>query len=251
MTLTGHFFTKQSSWDDATRTSIYPAYVAACDVAGFDIYPIFGSNYPSHLHHVAEAVEELVALAGPRPVFAWIETNKGSRWVSPEKQLDVLPMHTRAEVWMAIIRGATAIGYFTHTWVPSYKQFAPEGEMVVELNRLDRQLTRLAPAILADPAHVEIEMSIASGLPCHFKATEHDGHLYIFAQNIHVDDNKDALGQGEQINPRGGKATFVVHGLRAGTEVEVVDEARTVTAGDGQFTDDFGPLAEHVYRLKL
>ena len=39
-------------------------------------------------------------------------------------------------------------------------------------------------------------------------------------------------------------------GLKAGEKIEVVDENRTIGAEAGQFGDDFGPLAEHVYRIK-
>ena len=40
-------------------------------------------------------------------------------------------------------------------------------------------------------------------------------------------------------------------GLKAGTKIEVVDENRSITAGAGRFSDDFAPLREHVYKLKL
>lgn len=250
VTFTASFMSTGGSYDQATREALYPEYMKSCDVAGFDYYPVFGENYPSRLDRVAQGVSDLVQLAGPRPVYAWIEANTGSQWVTPSRQVPLRPAYVRAEVWMAIIRGATAIGYFTHRWKPDYKQFAPEGEMVTELKRLDDRLTRLAPPILADAAQIAVAMQIEGGLPCHFKATQYDGSLYIFAQNIHADDSKDKLGQGEDIHPRGGKATFGVQGLKAGTAVEVVDEGRTITAADGSFRDDFGPLAEHIYRIK-
>ena len=231
---------------------IAPEYVKGSDVAGFDIYPIFGSGYPSRLNWVADATEELVRIAGPqRPIYAWIETNKGSRWMTYSKQLDVEPKHTRCETWMAIIRGATAIGYFTHRWQPDYKQFAPEEEMVAELKRLNGQITRLAPAILATPAKPRIEMTLDGRLPCHFKATDCDGALYIFAQNIDLGPEPESKGQFEQITPRAGKATITVEGLKAGASIEVIDEHRIISAGDGKFTDDFAPLVEHIYRLEL
>jgi hypothetical protein len=256
VTLCASFMKNDQTFDEALKARIYPAYVKLCDVVGFDIYPIFGTNYPSQLDYVAEGVGDLVALAGPRPVYAWIETNTGSQWITPSRQVPLKPMHTRAEVWMAIVRGATAIGYFTHKWrdpdgKDHYMQFAPEGEMVVELKRLDEQLTRLAPAILADPAKARISMTLGDKLACHFKATQHEGALYIFAQNIDLGANKDTLRQGEDITPRGGKAVISVEGLKAGTAVEVVDEARTITAEDGKFSDEFAPLAEHIYRIKL
>jgi hypothetical protein len=251
LTSTGAFFEANTRYDLATRQRLYPEFMKACDVAGFDIYPIYGSSFPSRMNHVADATEELVRLAGRRPVYAWIETNKGSRWMTYERQLDVEPKHTRCETWMAIIRGATAIGYFTHRWRPDYKQFAPTDEMVAEMKRLNDQITRLAPAILAAPATAEIEMTLGDGLPCHLKATEHEGALYIFAENIDLGPEPEKKRQFEQIVPRAGKAVITVQGLTAGTRIEVVDEARTITADDGRFTDDFPPLREHIYRIVM
>lgn len=238
VTFTAYFMREfEGKYDRATKARLYPEYVESCDVAGYDVYPIFGWNKPEWMYRVADGVSELRAIAGPkRPVYAWIETNKGSRWVTPEKQLDVTPQNTRAEVWMAMIRGATAIGYFTHRWVPDYKQFAPEGGMVRELKRLNDQLTRLAPAILAIPAKTRIEMTLSDNLSCHFKATTLNGALFIFAQNV-------------DMQRRAGKATIRVEGLKAGTKIEVMDENRSLIAEDGKFTDEFAPLAEHIYKL--
>ena len=49
--------------------------------------------------------------------------------------------------------------------------------------------------------------------------------------------------------PLGGRAMVRVEGLQTGTRIEVVGEGRTITAASGSFSDDFAPLAEHVYRL--
>ena len=93
-------------------------------------------------------------------------------------------------------------------------------------------------------------MSIENDLPCHLKATRHEGALYLFAQNIDLGAGKDGRKEGQDIAPRAGTAMIAVPGLKAGTEIEVVGEGRTITARDGGFTDRFEPLAEHVYRLK-
>jgi hypothetical protein len=239
MTFTSRFMKKTTMYDEAEKQQIYPEYVKYCDVVGFDTYPIFGYNRPDLLHEVADGVEELVAIAGPRrPVYAWIETNAGSRWIDPDKQKPVTPAETRAEVWMAIIRGATAIGYFTHSWWPEYDEFAPSPEMMAELARLDAQISRLAPFILARPADARISMEMNEGLACHLKATEYRRSLYVFAQNMDME-------------RRRGRAVFRVAGLQARTPVEVVDEGRSVTARADGFSDDFGPLAEHVYRIPM
>jgi len=256
VTFTACFMTEDSRYDAAAKAKLYPAYVRGCDVVGFDIYPIYGSGHANHLDWVAKGVTQLRELGGPRrPLYAWIETHKGSKWMTYEKQPDVLPIHTRSEVWMAIIRGATAIGYFTHAWRPSFTEFAPTPDMQAEMKRLNSQITRLAPAILADEAKSKVQMKLAGeeagGLNCHTKATEHDGALYIFAQNIDLGPGAEKLRQFDPIDPRGGKATVRVAGLKAGTKIEVVDENRALTAGDGQFTDQFAPLAEHIYRIEM
>jgi hypothetical protein len=166
------------------------------------------------------------------------------------KQPDVLPIHTRNEVWQAIIRGATAIGYFTHAWFPEFKEFAAADEMQQELGRLNAQLTRLAPAILAPSAKRKVAMKLGNDLNCHFKATEHRGYVYIFAQNIDLGPGAAQAKQFDPIHPRKGPATFTVENLKAGTKIEVIDENRTITADKGGFTDEFTPLAEHIYCFK-
>jgi hypothetical protein len=154
---------------------------------------------------------------------------------------------------MALIRGATEILYFTHSWFPEpYTQFAPNAEMIAEMHRLNDQITRLTGPILAEPAEgVAMILAAADGaaLKCHFKATRYKGLTWIFAQNMDMNPGKDGRGRAA-INPRTGKAVFTVEGLRAGTVVTVVDENRTITADAGRFTDEFAGLAEHIYRLR-
>jgi len=250
MTLTGHFTVEQSTYPEEVRKKIYPRYIQETDVIGFDIYPIYGSGYASHLDWVGKGVAQLRGLAKDRPVYAWIETGKGSRWMSYEKQPDVLPVHTRNEVWQAIIQGATAIGYFTHAWFPEFKEFAPTAEMQRELKRLNGQLTRLAPAILAPPSGRKIQMKLGEGLNCQFRATEASGHIYLFALNMDLGPGAEKARQFDPIYPRNGKAIFIVPGLKAGTKIVVADEDRIITAEKGKFSDEFAPLAEHIYIFK-
>lgn len=250
MTLTGHFTREQSTYPEEVRKKLYPEYVKNPDVVGFDIYPIYGSGYASHLNWVGSGVAQLKELT-KKPAYAWIESNKGSRWMSYEKQPDVLPIHTRNEVWQAIINGATAYGYFTHAWRPDFKEFAPTPEMQAEMKRLNNQVTRLAPAILANPSGRKISMKLGDGLYCQFKSTELEGSIYIFALNSDLGPGADKAKQFDPITPRSGQAIFVVPGLKKGTKIEVIDEQRTIVAGKGKFTDEFAPLAEHIYKFKV
>ncbi len=56
-------------------------------------------------------------LAGGRPTFQWIETGP----INPTYcgGFAMTAAELRAEVWLAIAGGATGIGYFTHTIMPS------------------------------------------------------------------------------------------------------------------------------------
>lgn len=252
LTFTGHFFSKvRTHYTAQQQAALYPQYVKVADVLGFDIYPVYGHGTPGKLNQPAEATAELVKMGGNRPVYAWIEANKGSRWMTYEKQPDVLPEYTRYQIWSVLINGATGYGYFTHAWRPSFSEFAPNEAMRAEMLRVNSQVTRLAPAILAPAAKNKVEMNMSDNLGCRFKATSYQGDIFIFAQNADLGENADKLKQFEPISPRTGTATFSVAGLKAGTKIEVVDEDRTITAENGKFTDEFGPLAEHIYKIKL
>jgi len=89
------------------------------------------------------------------------------------------------------------------------------------------------------------------GLNCQFKATYYGKELFIFALNSDLGEGADKAKQFDPIFPRSGKAVFNVEGLKAGTQIEVIDEKRIIKAEKGSFTDDFNPLAEHIYRISL
>lgn len=220
------------------RKAYYGVLAGGADLFGFDIYPIYGWNKDDQLIWVADGVRDLREVAGPqKPVIAFIETSKGSKWIGYERQKDVKPEHTRAEVWMAVVRGATGIAYFTHAWRPEFTEFRPDEEMQKELKRTNDQLARLAPAILAGPPKAKVSIALAGGLPGEVLAREHEGRLYLFANNL-------------DMARKGGRATFTVEGLKKGTKVEVIDENRSIVAEDGTFGDEFGPLAVHLYRIE-
>ena len=116
----------QGRTEDEKRRD-YAAYAAGGDILTDNVYPIWLHNRPDRIDWVAEAADDLRAIAGPRkPFFAMIETGKGSKAVPVEEQRDVSADEIRAEVWMALTHGATGIIYFTHQFKPAFSEFAPD-----------------------------------------------------------------------------------------------------------------------------
>ena len=138
---------------------------------------------------------------------------------------------------MAVCRGATAIGYFTHVWKPSYKQFGPPEENRKALGEINAQITRLAPAILGRQPEGAVTIEPQGAVKIDAMAKTHDGRLYVFAVNYDERLLKSS-------------ATVKVEGLASGTEVVVVDQARTIRSDAGSFTDSFETLAVHIYRVQ-
>lgn len=237
LTLTGRFLDPFAKWSPEERAEYYPAYCRAADVVGFDIYPIYGYGRPDLIATVADGTAALAAMAGERPLYSWIETSAGGQWVTEANQKPVEPRHIRVEVWMSIVHGATAIGYFTHIWKPAYSQFGVPDENVAAMRAINEQLTRLAPAILAPAPAQAPAIRLSGDLRASIIAREHDGWLYLFAVNC---DPRDQPGE----------ATITVPGLRAGATVEVIDEGRAITAGEGTFADTFEALGVRLYRVR-
>lgn len=235
MTLTGNFHPHFDKWNEQQRASLYPAYIRLADVVGYDIYPIYGWNKPEWIHLVHEATEMLVAHAGPRPVYAWIETSKGGQYTGDlSRQKDVAPAHIRAEVWMAICRGATAIGYFTHVWKPKYQQFGVPPENRKALRQINAQLTRLAPVLLTGrPFPADIE---SGDVKVDLMTRRFDDGQYIFLVNYD-----------EQYRPA--EIRVKIEGLAANTAIAVVDEDRQLVSEVGGFSDRLDPLGVRIYRL--
>lgn len=236
MTLTASFMPVFSKWPEEKREPMYRAYIEGTDAVGFDIYPLYGWGRADWIDRVSDGAAQLRELAGNRLTYQWIETSKGGQWVGEKNQIDVTPRHIRAEVWMAVCQGATAIGYFTHIWKPAYSQFGVPPENVAAMKQLNDQITRLSPVLLTADSKREVRITLAGDLKAAVLAKEHNGALYLFCVNCDPHD-------------KGGLATLSLAGLKAGTEIEVVDEGRKLTAAEGSFTDDFSPLAVHIYKI--
>lgn len=200
-----------------------------CDVISMDYYPY---EYATRYSYVS--LEDCL-LAHDRmrewnynliPTMTWIETcdiraEPEYPWTPPPT-----PTELRNLCWLTVIHGVKGIQWF-HYFEPT------PAENYAVMNEFRDQITALTPVVLgpeetgADVTDVEL-----GGGRVDIMVREHDAQVYIFAGEVRAESQT---------------VRFDVDGLGAGMTVEVYDEARTITADAGSFTDTFDPLAIHIY----
>jgi hypothetical protein len=212
LTLTNHFFSGAAPLPQGR--GVYPGLIAKADVIGFDLYPLQNWCRRDALPAVYDAQRELVALAGGKPTYQWIETGHMDCPDTPD--LHVSPEVLRAESWLAIAGGARGLGFFPIGWT---------GDIGEAIQKVAQDVQALGPALLAADAPASSSSIVKVG------ARSLGGALYVFA-----------------VNPTytSASATIAVPGL-GGRTLQVYGEGRSVTPKGDSFSDSFGPLAVHLY----
>jgi hypothetical protein len=213
LTLTNHFYSYAAPLPQGR--GMYPLLAQTADVLGFDLYPLQVWCNADAFAHVYEAQRELVRLAAGKPTYQWIEAAPMEH--CPQPELAPTAPTVRAETWLAIAGGATAIGYFPNGWTE---------EIDREIARTNREIQDLTPALLAPETEARSDQPALK-----VGARVLNGAVYVVAVN-----SGRALVSG----------TIDVPEL-FGAQLDVYDEHRAVQATNGTFTDVFEPLQVHVY----
>jgi hypothetical protein len=212
LTLTNHFYSGAAPLPQGR--GIYPGLIAKADVIGFDLYPLQNWCRREALPAVYDAQRELVALAGGKPTYQWIETGHMDCPDTPE--LHVSPEVLRAESWLAIAGGARGLGFFPIGWT---------GDIAEAIQKVAQDVQALGPALLAADAPASASSTVKVG------ARSLGGALYVFAVNPTYSSTSAAI---------------TVPGL-GGRTLQVYGEGRSVAPKGDAFSDSFGPLAVHLY----
>jgi hypothetical protein len=210
----------------------YDAAVEGADIVSFDIYPVGSdtAHVKGRLEYVAEGVTNLVKRTVPgQSVWTTIETTALDP-ARPIKQAEV-----RAEVWMALIRGAQGIVYFVHEWAGGLREdgIFRHPDVVREVARLDRTITSLAP-VLNSPNLPE-RVDVSSPVPIATLAKKYENALYVFAVAMENRPSTPRLG---------------IPGVQE-AKAAVIDEARDVTIKEGIIEDSFDGYAVHLYKIPI
>ncbi|MBI3920051.1 MAG: hypothetical protein HY318_01440 [Armatimonadetes bacterium] len=187
LNLTSAFYKQFAKYDDDT----YRAFCRATDLVGYDMYPVTGWGRPDWVPLIAPVTKKLRELAPLRvPVWAILECSTKLQWVSQD-YLDRLghskgatATELRAMVWMALLNGAKAIGYFPHRRDP-YKQCEISDELQTEMKRTNRQLVDLTPVILGPDTGDSVTVEGIRGGPVEYavKRAENEVRTYLFLVN--------------------------------------------------------------------
>jgi len=211
----------------------YWEYVKGCDIVSYDIYPVNNSHpdVSGKLEYVARGIDRLrTSTQDKKPVWCWIETTK----ISADSAAKPTPAQVRSEVWMALIHGADGIGYFCHSWTPSFDEAAllHDTTMLAAVSNINHRISALAP-VLNSPTITNV-VSVVSGsgtVPIDILVKQFGGHTYIFAAAM------------------SNQATTAIFTVPAGDTVDVLDESRQLTVTGGTFTDSFAGYAVHLYKV--
>ena len=208
----------------------YAKYVAAADWISADTYPV---NRGRDLSTLGEMVDHLRALAGDKPVFAFIESSD----IDPTRDgPGPTPGELRAEIWLAIIHGVRGIWYFPEqvgAGIPFFYDTTPP-DVVDEMTLQNGVITQLA-TVLQGPIN---PAGLGAGVPAPLEAAwrKAPSGSYFFVLNL-----SDSARNGQAI---------ALSGIGSATSAEVHGEGRTVPITGGVITDDFGPHAVHIYRVQ-
>jgi stage II sporulation protein D len=214
LTLTNHFYSRAEPLPQGK--GMYPALFALPDVIGFDLYPLQSWCRPA-FGDVFDAQAELQAAAPAKPTFQWVEVAAMEQPCNRTASLDPTPATVEAETWLAIAGGADGIGYFPNNW---------SAEITDTITRINWEIRELTPALVAPDSHAT---SDTAGVRVSARAL--NGALYVIAVNTTNTDTN---------------ATIQVPGL-AGRTAEVLAENRIVNTSGDAISDDFAPLAVHIY----
>jgi hypothetical protein len=217
------------------NTRLYPGYIRGCDIVSYDIYPV-NSTYSAvqgNLWYVPKGIDSLEMWGNnSKPAWCWIETTQ----IDSPGQAPT-PSQVRSEVWMALIHGANGIGYFCHSWYPSFIEagWLNNTTMRNAITALNLQVQGLA-AVLNGPdrsSFLAVQTS-RPAVPVDAVLKIQGGSTYIFAAAMR---NDTATG------------TFTISGISGTQTVQVLDEGRNLTLSGGVFRDAFTGYGIHLYKI--
>jgi hypothetical protein len=208
----------------------YKKWMAGADWISQDLYPITAHNRPWELDAPGEAVDLLSKWSGGKRQFAVIEASDQELPGRQEAYPGVNPDQFRAEVFNAVISGATGIIYFPQRIGKGFLFDDMKPNVEAEMKKTNARLAAIGSALMSaeNPSGVSIDVDGA------LRATwrKHNGKTYFVVLN----------NSNQYVSTR-----MDVSGVANNTTVKVDGENRTVKVSNNEISDSFKPYEAHVY----
>jgi len=206
---------------------MYYEFVKGADIISYDIYPI-NADGDNMLHLVGKGMDKIRKYCDDKkPCWIWLECSRIRDRRAPT------PSELNTEVWMSIVHGAKGIGYFPHTWNPSYKACDIPKDVQDEMRKVNSKIKSMTEVLLSEDAKREVKCETGGDGKVDILVKELKDKIYIFAVNMKK--NAD-------------KAKISITGLNEG-DVVVQDEGRKIKMKGGEFEDNFKEYEVHIYEI--
>ncbi len=203
----------------------YESYAPQTDIVSMDVYPI-GRSPLTSISDTLEHAQDVI----PGQVHYFI----GQVWPWPNSP-NVAPAQHRCMTYVALAHGARGLFWYSFR-DPNW--FLPDGnpELWAEMKRVNDELTVLEPALLG--ANLG-------------EATSEDGAIHASARRAGDELFVIAVNPTEETVSGRVLLSEVAPELTCSATATAIFEDREVAVADGAISDDFEPLAVHVYRLTV
>lgn len=135
---------------------------------------------------------------------------------------------------MALIHGATGIGYFCQEWQPAVNDHAllNDAALAQAVAQINTEITELAPVLNSRDQGDDLLVETTNGVPLAVMAKIRQNQYYIFAVNMRDEATS---------------ATFDISSVSTAGQVEVLYENRNIDTAGRTFKDQFSGYAIHRY----
>lgn len=188
------------------------------------------ANYGMHV--VKRIRDDLAAQGRYQPVYGFVEIASQGNLISQASYTDNM---IEGAVWSCLIFEARGIIYFVHDFVYSgdaHNLRNNIGGHTARVTALNARITALAPVLNTQSYAVTYNSTVDA------MTKRYNSSWYIFAMSK------------RQATHDTTSRTFTLHSQQTGTQVEVVNESRTLSITGGTFTDSFAAeYTCHIYKI--
>lgn len=216
------------------------------DIFGFDIYPIYARLHPAlnmaSMGPYAAYLDALDRIISYNKNLVPVMPAIQPCWPHSTSTFGVSENQVYFEGWINVIHGVKGV-----MWFP-YFDMARTARWDA-MKKFSDQINVLAPVVLGpETTRTIADNSDAALNRVDTMIREKNGSIYVFTARVTEPDPMEGAKY-TGVEPTSITTNFTISGLTGNILAEVVDEGRTVSITNGQFTDTFNKDAVHIYRI--